>query len=373
MREVSRRFGLSRSAVAKWRDRTQGLRLDRADFEDARRRGHPSAVRTPAAVEDLVLALRAQLAAGVLGECGARAIREEMLRLGGSVPPSLRTIGRILERRGALDGRRRVRRPAPAPGWYLPELAERRAELDSFDVVEGLVFGGGLRADVLTGISLHGKLVAAWPGRTVTARRAVRLILSHWREHGLPDYAQFDNDRRFQGPHRYPDTIGRVVRVCLALGVVPVFAPPREHGLQSSVERFNLLWQQKVWARFHHADLAELRRRGRAYVEASRWRHRARIDAAPARRTFPAGWKFDVQAPLRRRIVYVRRADEDGRVRVLGRAYNVDPRWAHRLVRCDVDLDAGQILFHGLRRAEPSVQPLLCTAPYRPPRKRFRE
>jgi hypothetical protein len=50
---------------------------------------------------------------------------------------------------------------APPPlGWYLPAVATREAELDSFDVVEGLVLEGGPQVEVLTGITVHGGLVA---------------------------------------------------------------------------------------------------------------------------------------------------------------------------------------------------------------------
>lgn len=128
-------------------------------------------------------------------------------------PPSVRTIHRILERRGALDGRRRVRRPPPPRGWDLPDLAKGRAELDSFDIVEGLVIQGGLQVEIRNGISLHGGLPASWPVvAPVTAKMTVTSLIEHWRAVGLPRYAQFDNDMIFQGTHRYPDALGRVIR-----------------------------------------------------------------------------------------------------------------------------------------------------------------
>ncbi len=37
-------------------------------------------------------------------------------------------------------------------------------------------------------------------------------------------------------------------------------------------------------------------------------------------------------------MVYVRRTDAEGRAEVLGRTFEVDQRWAHRLVRAEVDL-----------------------------------
>jgi hypothetical protein len=74
-----------------------------------------------------------------LGFVGAQAIQDALReRAGSSALPSVRTIGRILRRRGLLDGQRRVRRAAPPPGWYLPKVTQQLAELDSFDVVEDL-------------------------------------------------------------------------------------------------------------------------------------------------------------------------------------------------------------------------------------------
>ena len=308
-----------------------------------------------------------------LGEFGARAIREALQTKGIAPPPSTRTIGRILERRGALDGRKRARRPPPPAGWYLPDLAAERAELDSSDIVEGLVIRGGTHVEVLNATSLHGGLVASWPMGVVTAVAAVEALLGHWRVAGLPAYAQFDNDTIFQGPHQHKDVVGRVTRTCLGLGVVPVFAPPREPGFQAAIENYNGRWQAKAWARFTHESLEGLVTQSDRYVAASRLRAAARIEAAPTRRPFPEDWTADLQAVPRGRIVYLRRTGAAGGVELLGRRFEVDPSWPNRLVRVEVDLDAGRIRFHALRRRDPAHQPLLREVAYSLPRRRFQE
>lgn len=219
MRSVARRLQVTLSTVQLWFQRAQGRRLDRVDWDDRPSGCGRARNRTPAEVEDQVLELRTQLRDhSALGEFGAAAIHRELIRLGGSAVPTVRTLGRILERRGALDGRRRIRRPAPPRGWYLPDVATGGTELDSFDVVEGLSIEGHGPIDVLNAISLHGGLPGSWPRDEVTAKTAVEAILAHWRDVGLPGYAQFDNDTRFQGPRMYPDSFGRVLRLCLALG-----------------------------------------------------------------------------------------------------------------------------------------------------------
>ncbi len=381
MRAVARRFGVSLCTVQRWIARGQGKRLDRADLAD-RPGGCPAGPRrTAARLEDLVVSTRAGLKADSdLGEYGAAAVRDRLVELGVAAVPSVRTVHRIFERRGVLDASRRVRRPAPPPGWYLADLAAREVELDSFDVVEGLVIGktadaAAVDVEVLNAVSLFGGLVSSWPTGVVTAKFAVDCALARWRTAGLPRYAQFDNDTIFQGAHQWPDTFGRVTRVCLALGVVPVFAPPRETGFQAAIENYNGRWQAKVWARFKHPSLPELVARSDRFVAAARLRSAARVESAPLRRPFPAGGSMPaaLHKPLAGRVVFLRRSDAGGQVVVLGRTHPVDASWPGRLVRVDVDLDAGEMRFHALRRRQPDVHRLLRTMPYTPPRKRFRE
>src|SRR5262249_47225215 len=155
LRAVARTFGVGVATVAHWVERAKGQRLDRVDWSDRSHAPHKPR-RTATAVEDLVLTTRNDLAKGDLGAIGAEAIRQALLGQGVAKVPSVRTVNRILGRRGALDGKKRTRRPPPPTGWYLPEVAARKADLDQIDIVEGLVIKGGPQVEVLNGCSLHG-------------------------------------------------------------------------------------------------------------------------------------------------------------------------------------------------------------------------
>ena len=374
IRAVARRFGVSTSTVLHWVERAKGQRLDRVDWHDRSRVPHHTR-RTEVGLEDEVLHVRRQLQKDSdLGACGAAVIQQALREQGHTHLPSVRTINRILRRRGALDGRIRVRRPPPPRGWYLPDLAKARAELDSFDIVEGLVIKDGPQVEIFNGVSLHGGLPMSWPVvAPVTAKMVVTSMLEHWREVGLPRYAQFDNDMIFQGTHRYPDALGRVIRTCLSLGVVPVFVPPREMGFQAAMESYNGWWQARVWLRFGHATVEGLCDRSGRHVTALRQHRAARIEAAPARRPFPVGWKLDLQARPQGRLIYLRRTDGQGGVEVLGQRWQVPGTWPHRLVRVEVDLSHDRLRFYTLRRREPKNQPRVLEVPYQLPKRRFQE
>lgn len=371
LREVAQHFGVAAATVWRWVQRAAQQRLDRVEWTDRPSRPRHTR-RTAAALEDGVLSLRRDLRHSDLGQFGALAIRQALEARGLETIPCVRTIGRILERRGALDAYRRIRRPPPPRGWYLPEVAAQRAELDSFDTIEGLVIQGGQPVEVLNVISLHGGLVGSYPVGVVSAKIVVEMLLDHWRQFGLPTYAQFDNDTRFQGAHQFADTVGRVARLCLRLGVVPVFTPPRETGFQALIENYNGWWQAKVWARFHQPSLATLQERSARYVAASRRSRAARIEAAPHRRPFPPAWSLDLQERPRGRLLYLRRSDEESHVSLLGHRFGLGAPWPSRLVRAEVDLVDGHIAFYALRRREPHQQPLLGMVPYQLPDRAFK-
>ena len=369
MREVARSVGVSLSVVQRWVERASGQRLDRVDWS-GRATGSPTN-RTTSAVEDLVLVTRQRLRTTDLGDHGAEAIRAALFDEGLPEPPAIRTIGRVLERRGVLDSQGRVRRLAPPPGWYLPDVAVRRAELDSFDTVSGLLLRGRAEVVVLNGISLHGGLVTSWPHSAITARLTATLLVEHWRQFGRPAYAQFDNDNIFQGPHQHKDVIGRVMRVCLLLGIIPVFAPPREPGFQAAVESFNGRWQTRVWSRFDRTSLDKLREHSTRYVAAARAHAALRIERAPARLPMPAVPHLALQAHPSGTVIFIRRTDDGGYASLLGHRFLVDPLWPNRLVRSEVHLDAGVIRFFALRRREHTSQPMLAERSYLLPRRHF--
>jgi hypothetical protein len=252
----------------------------------------------------------------------------------------------------------------------LPSVAQGGAELDSVDIVSGLVIKGGIDVEVLNAISLHGGLAGSWVRSFITATETVQALTEHWREFGLPGYVQFDNDTRFHGTHRWPNS-GQVVRTCLSLGVVPVFVPPREPGFQAAIESYNGRWQAKVWTRFQHPSLAALQEQSAKYLDAHRQRSVLRREGAPSRATFPDPWHRNLDLPDHGHVIFLRRTDQRGCAKLLGHSFSIDPLWPHRLVRGELDLHASLIHFYALRRREPDQQPLLAQTSFHPLLRRF--
>lgn len=242
-------------------------------------------------------------------------------------------------------------------------------ELDSFDTVEGLRIASGPFVEVFNGISLHSNLVVSEPVcDAVKTDDVLRFLQAHWKTHGAPGYAQFDNAPIFLGSPKAKEISGRVLRFCLSVGVIPVFAPPYEFGFQAKIEAYNGQWQEKVWSRFRHADIEDLRCRSRAYVLERMIRSRKRIAEAPARRPFPDAPLVTSNAAQSGKVIYIRRLTERGSVKILNTIFVVSPEWANRLCRCEYDIDKSLFSFYQLRRKAPEHQLLLSQQKYVPPR-----
>jgi len=180
MREVAVRFGVSVGTVVNWVRQACGKRLDRVNFTNCK----PGRAwnRTPEEVEQRILSARTSLREeSVLGEYGPDAIGLALRQDDALVQvPARTTIYRVLARHGLLDGAHRQRRPAPPKGWYLPDLAAGRAELDSFDFIEDLKIADGPLVSALTGTSLQilsGQMALASglsPASKPPARRKIR-------------------------------------------------------------------------------------------------------------------------------------------------------------------------------------------------------
>ncbi len=369
LREVARKFKVALSTVQRWVRRAHGRALPSVDWSDRSHAPRRCPHRCTEPVRRAIVAQRADLAQGALGFVGAGAIHEQLHARLGAACPSVRTIGRVLVAEGLVGQSRRLRRSPPPPGWYLPAVAARQADLDSCDYIEDLRIEDGPFVQVLTIRSLWSPVAGAWVAERSSAAHVCQGLLSAWRQHGRPRYVQFDNGAVFQGARNRPDIFGAVTRFCLALGVTPVFAPPAEHGVQNLIESFNGLWQQKVWQRFHHPDAPALQQTSDRFAAA--WCARRARCGHPAPRTpLPPSGHLDLRQLAPGTIIYLRRCDDRANIAVLGQRLALPATCAHRLVRLEVDLTASLIRCYGLRRSEPHCQPLLLEQPYSPAARR---
>lgn len=355
-RDAARRFRVGLATVTLWVERARGRPLDRVDWRDRPKRPHRIS-RTAPGVVRAILRLRRQLGRhDALGEHGPQVIHQQ-LRASGQPAPCARTIARWLARLGQ-SGRERWRRPAPPKGWYLADVAAGRAEVDSADVVEGLRLRRGARVEVLNVLGLWNQQPDSLVARGITTSAVIAQLAARWQRAGCPAYVQFDNDTIFTGAHARRAYFGRLVHWCLCLGVTPVFAPPGELGFQAAIEAYNRRWQDRVWRRWRHRSRPDLQRRSDAFVAAYQ---RAKLNHGSEHHALRSVWQEPALARRSHRIVLIRRLDDQGALTLCAQHLRIAPHWAHRLVRCQINVSTQRVDCYALLRREPSRQPLLAS------------
>lgn len=329
----------SRDWLYRWKARYESG--ERLWYQDRSHRPHVLARKVPPAFEQLVVRVHRKLTgkANPLGFCGAEAIYQELADLGVRPLHSIRTIHRILVRSKLLV---RTRRDRSRQGPALPcPIPTRLNDVHQMDVIVGHSLASRRpivvcnRKDVATG------LVAGTEAPDRQVQRVLAFLQRDWHQHGIPRFLQMDNDMSLTGGRMHPRTIGQLVRFCLACRVVAVLTPERRPASNAAVERYNGLWQEKVWQRYRFRTLRDLRERSHAFQTAYHRYLERRLVRQGKQGLFqirvrplpkPLCWRHPL--PLcRGQIWLIRRIDDEGTIQILNETIQLPTRYAHEFVR----------------------------------------
>jgi putative transposase len=247
------RIGRSAAWLSKWLRRFEAL-----GWQGLRSRSrapqHPNA-RYSDHSRQVVVATRQRLLKRRVGLSGPQAIQDELhqaelLRR----VPSLATIKRILH-----DAHLIHHPKEPKRGYFPQPTPTATYVLHAMDWTARYLTGGAKlfvfhTVDVQTR-ALKQTLHTDKRGATVQAH-----ALAAWQHLGLPDGLQLDNDAAFNGGYKVLHLFGAFVRLCLYVGIEPIFLPVGEPKRNRVVERLHGLWSQTFWCTHRFDSLAAVRR-----------------------------------------------------------------------------------------------------------------
>ena len=168
---------------------------------------------------------------------GAQAIYYELRDLHISPLPSIRTIHGWLKQAGQISVRKSQKPPNPT----YPVLPCK-----AVNDVQELDFKGPFylkdHAHKYYLVALRDKMskntaLQALAKKSMDA--IVDFLVATWQKMGCPKYLKMDNCLDFRGSNLYPRALSKLMRVCLDLGVEPVFIPIREPWRNGVVENLN--------------------------------------------------------------------------------------------------------------------------------------
>jgi len=336
--DICRDLGRSLRWFDKWWGRYQAA--PGSTLSDGSRAPHTSPHKTPPKVERAVLRVRRTFEAGrsahaPFGLIGHRAIHGELQRLKVSPVPSLPTIQRILQRHEL------TRRPTTEQQTaYYPTLLIRAPNtVHATDIITRHLRGGAVVQNFHT-IDLYTHAVHLSQFENKTSASACQHLLETWADVGLPRLLQMDNEDSFRGGHTHRRVIGRVVRLCLFVGVEPLFIPFYEAKRNGWVEGFHALWVKAFWSKEQFADLARVRQRVGRFLRWYSERYRPpsldgktpsqMLDGVrPVLLTDALRDLIPDPLPVTAGFIHlIRKVDTDGKIVLLNQPWTVGRRWS---------------------------------------------
>ena len=336
-RVIRQAVSRSRTWLSKWRKRYE--QQGSAGLRSQLRRPHHIPNQVPARVRRLVERVRRQLVKRKVGLIGAPSIQRELRanRLLRKIP-SAATIKRIL-RAAKLS----QRSPALRVVYYPQPTATATYVLQAMDWTERYLTGG---AKVYAFHTLDMQTRAC--AQTISTDKSNATVRAHalktWKTLGIPNGLQMDNDGAFCGGYKTPRIFGQFVRLCLYLGIEPIFIPFGEPERNGDVESVNGLWGAAFWKRRRFRSVAQVVRAspefeawyaqhyappkldGRTPAQAHRQVHRRRLTARQIRalpKTLPI---------TEGRLHFLRLVSAEGTIVILNETWHVHKRLAGQYV-----------------------------------------
>lgn len=268
---------------------------------------------------------------------GARTLQKEWRHRYPEPAPSLRTIQRVLKRHHLT-----TQPPTPCRHAYRPHPEATYPDaVHATDIITRWITGGEV-VQTFNTVDIYSNDAYSTSHATKTAAAACEHLLQTWQQLGVPDMAQFDNESAFSGGNHLW-VLGKVVRLCLYMGIEVLFIPLGEADYNSPVETFNHLWAQQFWGLHHFTRRRDVSRVQRTFLA---WYRSYYI--APRKPDTPEHMRQGAQVhtlashdatglPPRLpicagRVHAVRRVSPEGQVRFLNQTLRVGKRYRERYV-----------------------------------------
>jgi hypothetical protein len=268
---------------------------------------------------------------------GARAMQKEWCRRYPQPVPSLRTIQRVLRSHHLT-----TQPSKPCHHAYRPHPAATYPDaVHATDIITRWITGGEV-VQTFNTVDISSNDAYSTSHATKTAAAACEHLLHTWQQLGVPDMAQFDNESACSGGN-HPWVLGKVVRLCLYLGIEVLCIPWGEADDNSPVETFNHLWAQRFWGLHHFTrrrDVSRIQRTFLAWYRSQYIAPRQPDTPEHMRQGAPVhtlGSHDAMDLPPRLpigagRVHAVRRVSPGGQIRFLNQTLRVGKRYRERYV-----------------------------------------
>jgi len=251
-KEIYQSLGKGKTWFFKWLKR---YKLDGEDWNKSHScKPHQSPKRIDKIMEQTVIETRKYLEKKLYSQIGALAINYDLNKQG-IIPPPISTINKILRRNNLV--RKRIK--YSPKGVDYPSLAITHSNyLHQLDVVGPRYLKEDGKFYSINIIDAFDRRNSTNPERRQNRMAISKGLLCSWKTLGIPLYEQMDNQLPMRGSNQYPHSFGIVIRLCLYMGIQPLFIPLREPWRNGIIEHFQNVFDKVFFRTQYFKDFAYL-------------------------------------------------------------------------------------------------------------------
>jgi len=294
-------------------------------------------------LETLVCNIRNKLVKTKYSQIGHLAIQWELEKLGLKEILHPRTINRIIKRNNLVKK---------------PEIYEKRNKLypgieatapnilHQLDLVGPRYIGKGKdnRFFSFNLIDVFDNAAKIKPYKGKRSIFVTAFLVYAWQTLGIPEYLQLDNALSYRGSNKYPRTFGDVIKLCLYLGIEPIFIPEAEPWRQGVIEKFNDVYDKMFFRAQIFKDFDHLSKESQVFENFHNNNHRYSklkgktpwaVHSSVTKRVLSPSFSLHKQCiPFRDgKVSFIRLTDKEGKARFFTETFLVDKDLVNEYVK----------------------------------------
>jgi hypothetical protein len=215
------------------------------------------------------------------------------------------------------------------------------------DLVGPRYLKGGFRFFSLNIIDKETHYAHTHPIKDKSAESIMEGLVQFWKEFGLPDSIQMDNELAFRGSNRHPRSLGIILRFILAQHVVPIFIPNGEPWRNGIIEKFNDKFNSKFYRIQEFNDFEHLKNEAKVFDDFHNQYHRyssqnnktpnEMLNHCLHKCTIPCSYTLPKKIPLEEGlIIFVRFIRSDLRLSILGSVFTMKKELVYSYVVAEI-------------------------------------
>ena len=258
-KEIYQSLGKGKTWFFKWLKR---YKLDGEDWTKSHsRKPHQSPKRIDKIMEQTVIETRKYLEKKQYSQIGALAIGYDLNKQG-IISPPISTINKILRRNNLVLKRTKY---TPKGVSYPSLLITHSNYVHQIDIVGPRYLKEDGRFYSVNVIDAFDRRNSTNPERRQNRIAVTKGLVSSWQTLGIPLYEQMDNKLPMRGSNQYPHSFGLVIRLCLSLGIQPLFIPLAEPWRNGIIEHFQNVFDKMFFRTQYFKDFDHLYKQAKEF------------------------------------------------------------------------------------------------------------